>query len=173
MHFTFIRILASLIAVSLISVSDMFAEDKKEQGMDQQEYMLRPIGKVSKVDGKSLLILNKDVESGLLGLDDFSHVLVFWWFDKNDTPQKRRILQVHPRGDRENPLTGVFACRSPVRPNLLALTTCKIISIKDNIVEIEDIDAFDGTPVLDLKGYIPALDSVKDAKAPARRFKKK
>lgn len=105
--------------------------------------------------------------------DEFSHILVFWWFDKNDMPQKRKVLQVHPRGDRENPLTGVFACRSPVRPNLLALTTCKIRSIKDNVVEVEDIDAFDGTPILDLKGYIPALDSVEDAKAPARRFKKK
>ena len=96
---------------------------------------------------------------GLLGLDGWSHVWVFWWFDKNDTPRKRSILEVHPRGDRNNPRSGVFATRAPVRPNLIALSLCKIISVKENLVEIESIDAFDGTPVLDLKPYAPGADS--------------
>jgi len=102
----------------------------------------------------------------LLGLDGFSHVYVFWWFDKNDTPEKRSILQVHPRGNPKNPLTGVFATRSPVRPNLIALTLCKVVSVKENVVEVEKIDAFPGTAVLDIKPFIPGYDSVPDARVP-------
>ncbi|MHC4463765.1 MAG: TrmO family methyltransferase domain-containing protein [Planctomycetota bacterium] len=80
------------------------------------------------------------------------YVHVVYWFDRNDTPEKRAILQVHPRGDKNNPLTGVFATHSPFRPNLIAISKCDIISIKENMIEIKDIDAFDGSPVLDLKG---------------------
>ncbi len=49
------------------------------------------------------------------------------------------------------PLTGVFATHSPVRPNLLAISTCKILSVKDGFITIDSIDAFDNTPILDLK----------------------
>jgi tRNA-Thr(GGU) m(6)t(6)A37 methyltransferase TsaA len=113
-----------------------------------------------------LIVLDKKYQSGLLGLEGFSHVQVFWWFDKNDTPEKRAILQVHPRGDAKNPLTGVFATRSPVRPNLIGLTLSKIVSVKDNVVEVERIDAFEGTPVLDLKPYTPGQDSATGVKVP-------
>ncbi len=66
-----------------------------------------------------------------------------------------------------NPLSGVFATRAPVRPNLIGLTLCRIISVKDGIVEIDSIDAYDGTPILDLKPYIPP-ESVPDAVVPER-----
>ena len=102
----------------------------------------------------------------MLGLEQWSHVQVIWWFDKNDTPEKRAILQVHPRGDQKNPLTGVFACRSPFRPNLIALSLCKIVSVKENVVEVEKIDAFEGTPVLDIKPYAPGQDSATGVKVP-------
>ena len=55
-------------------------------------------------------------------------------------------------------MTGVFACRAPVRPNLIGLTLCRIVSVKANVVEIEKIDAFTDTPILDLKPYIPGTD---------------
>ncbi|MCX7885810.1 MAG: TrmO family methyltransferase, partial [Verrucomicrobiae bacterium] len=93
-------------------------------------------------------------------------VQVFWWFDKNDTPQHRATLQVHPRGDKKNPPTGVFACRAPVRPNLIALSLCKIVSVKTNVVEVDKIDAFEGTPVLDLKPYAPGQDAASGVKVP-------
>ena len=111
-------------------------------------------------------VLEKKYEPGLLGLDGFSHVYVFWWFDRNDTPEGRAVLQVHPRGDRKNPLTGVFATRSPRRPNLIAMTLCKIVAVKENVVEVEKIDAFDGTPVLDMKPFLPGYDTAEDAKVP-------
>jgi tRNA-Thr(GGU) m(6)t(6)A37 methyltransferase TsaA len=127
---------------------------------------MRPIGYVRIADGRTRIVLDKKYEAGLLGLRDFSHVYVFWWFDKNDTPEKRETLQVHPRGKEENPLTGVFATRSPARPNLIAMTLCKIVSIKENVVEVEKIDAFSGTPVLDMKPFLPGYDSTSDAKLP-------
>ena len=104
---------------------------------------------------------------GLLGLEGWSHLNVFYWFDQNDTPQRRRVLRVHPRGDKQNPLTGVFACRAPVRPNLIALSVCKIILVQGNLVTIDDLDAFDATPVLDLKPFIPPDAPTKDVRVPA------
>ena len=121
--------------------------------------ILHPIGRVKKPAGRTTIVLDKKVQPGLLGLDGWSHVWVFWWFDRNDTPARRATLQVHPRGNRNNPITGVFATRSPARPNLIALTLCKIVSVKDNVLEVEKIDAFADTPVLDLKPYIPGYDS--------------
>lgn len=56
-------------------------------------------------------------------------------------------------------MTGVFACRSPFRPNLIALSLCRVLSVKNNVVEIDKIDAFANTPILDLKPYIPGYDS--------------
>lgn len=129
--------------------------------MTGDQFILRPIGFVHKEKEHTALVLNKNVEPALRGLDGFSHVWVLWWFDRNDTPKKRSILQVHPRGNRKNPLTGVFACHSPARPNLIALTLCRVLSVKYNVVEIDKIDAFANTPILDLKAYIPGYHSAK------------
>jgi len=120
----------------------------------ETSYTVHPIGRVKKKGGKTRLVLFDRYADGLKGLADWSHVNVLWWFHKNDTPAKRGILQVHPRGNRKTPLTGVFATRAPVRPNLIALTVCKIVSVEGTAVTVESIDAFDGTPVLDLKPVI-------------------
>jgi tRNA-Thr(GGU) m(6)t(6)A37 methyltransferase TsaA len=129
-------------------------------------FTLRPIGVVEKSDDRTRIVLDEQYREGLLGLDGWSHVWVFWWFDRNDSPEKRAVLKVHPRGNRDNPLTGVFATRSPVRPNLIALTLCKVVSVEGNVVTLDKIDAFDGTPVLDLKPYIPGYDTAEDARVP-------
>jgi len=130
-------------------------------------FTMEPIGWVHKNEGTTWIEIDRRFEDALLGLEDFSHVWVFWWFDRNDTPGQRRILQVHPRGDADNPLTGVFATRAPVRPNLIALTCCRIISIEQNRIAIANIDALDGTPVVDLKPYLPMLDEVENVRLPA------
>lgn len=115
-------------------------------------YKISPIGTVRNKKGKPVqLEIYEKYLPGLHRLDDCSHVTVLWWFHKNDTSEKRSILKVHPRRNKNNPLTGVFATHSPVRPNLIAITTCKIISVKGCIVTIEGIDAFDDTPIIDLK----------------------
>ena len=70
------------------------------------------------------------------------------------------------RKDPRNPLTGVFATHSPMRPNLIALTRCKIMAITDHIIEIEAIDAIDGSPVIDIKCYIPGSPQESEVRVP-------
>ena len=153
------RVKLCIVSVLSLLICPASAQDTVKEVQDR--YVLRTVGSVQKADGHTTLVLYKDVAPALLGLDGFSHVWVLWWFDQNDTPEKRAVLQVHPRGNRNNPLTGVFACRSPARPNLIAVTLCRVLSVKDNIVEIDTIDAFAGSPILDLKPYIPGYDSAK------------
>jgi tRNA-Thr(GGU) m(6)t(6)A37 methyltransferase TsaA len=129
-----------------------------------QSFCLNAIGTVKKTDEKVWLEIFNEYADALLGLDGFSHVYVLYWFHQNDSPQKRNTLQVHPRKDPNNPLTGVFATHSPQRPNLIALTLCKIESVVGNLIHIEGIDAYDGSPVVDIKCYIP--ESVSDVRVP-------
>jgi tRNA-Thr(GGU) m(6)t(6)A37 methyltransferase TsaA len=131
-----------------------------------ENFQIFPIGVVKKTKQTTAIEIYKKYEDALLGLHQFSHLIVCYWFHKNDTAEERNILQVHPRGDQRNPLTGVFATRSPVRPNLIGISICKILSIDGNIIHIDKIDAFDGSPVIDLKPYIPRVDFITDAHVP-------
>jgi len=156
--------LAGALAVTICStVSIQASEPGRQQGTT---FTLHAIGHVQKTDDRTQIVLHKKYQPGLLGLEGFSHIYVLWWFDRNDTPEKRATLRVHPMGNRQNPLTGVFATRSPARPNLIALTLSKLVSVKENVIEIEKTDAFDGTPVLDVKPFIPGYDSAPEATLP-------
>lgn len=131
-----------------------------------EDYSIHPVGKVVKTVNQSALEVFPDFKDALLGLDGFSHVIVLYWFDRNDSPEKRSTLRVHPRGDKRNPLTGVFATRSPLRPNLVGFSVCTIKSVEGARILVDQIDAFDGTPIIDLKPYIPASDCVPAASVP-------
>ena len=144
------------LATALLVPGSATGQDQGKGGGD--EVTMKPIGTVHTGKERATLVLKPEFEAALLGLEGFSHVWVLWWFDRNDTPQKRSITQVHPRGNIEHPLTGVFATRAPVRPNLIGMTLCRIVSVTNNVVEVDAIDAFDGTPILDLKPYIPGND---------------
>lgn len=152
--------IASVLAAAIMSSGNVKAEDTSV------EFKMRPIGQIQKDGDHTLIVLDEECQPGLLGVDGYSHIYMIWWFDKNDTPEKRAVLQVHPMGNRENPRTGVFATRSPMRPNLIALTLCKVVAVKANVIEIEKTDAFDGTPVLDIKPFIPGYDSTEDGEIP-------
>lgn len=156
-----IRVALILTVVGLLLVTACAHHDRAAAiaGEHAAAFTCAPIGTVSNPKaGPVELRIAPRYAGGLLGLDAWSHVQVFYWFDKNDTPQRRAVLQVHPRGDNRNPLTGVFACRAPVRPNLIALSTCKILAVKGSVVTVDKIDAFDGTPIVDLKPYAPGPD---------------
>ena len=114
-------------------------------------YQVHPIGWVRKHAGKTTIVVHEIYQSALLGVEELSSIWVLYWFDRNDTPERRSILQVHPRRNPANPLRGVFATRAPVRPNLIALSRCNIVSVQGNVIEIDYIDAFPDTPVLDIK----------------------
>ena len=154
-------VLAAAVAFSLV-----IPQPGCSQGNATESFRLFPVGKVEKISGTTSIKIYKEYEDALLGLDQFSHVIVLYWFDRNDTPAKRKTLRVHPRRNKNNPLTGVFATRSPLRPNLIGLSVCKIRSIENNVIYIDSIDAFHDSPVLDLKPYAPALDWVENPRGP-------
>lgn len=131
-----------------------------------QTFYLKPIGVVRKNGEKTNIEIFAEFADGLLGLEGFSHIYVLYWFHQNDTSENRKTLRVHPRKDPRNPLTGVFATHSPVRPNLIALSLCKIVAIRENLVEIEEIDALDGSPVIDIKCFIPGSPGQPDVRVP-------
>lgn len=129
-----------------------------ESEMKNDVYEVQPVGWVSEADDRSFLDMKPELIDAMDGLRVGAHIWVFWWFDRNDDPEHRSILKVHPRGNPANPLRGVFATRSPARPNLIALTLCRIVGMEGSRIEIESIDAFPGTPILDIKPYLENRD---------------
>jgi len=129
-------------------------------------YSLHPIGYVHRKDGSTWIDILPVLADGLLGLAGYSHIHVLYWFHENDTPEKRRILRVHPRRNPENPLTGVFATHAPLRPNPIAVTLCRLLSIEVTRIFIDRIDAHDASPVIDIKPYIPPKDPPSDVRLP-------
>ena len=89
----------------------------------------------------------------LSGLSEFSHVEIVFIFDQvNESeivPGSR-----HPRGRQDWPRVGIFAQRAKNRPNRLGITICRLLSVQDLNIEVEGLDAIDGTPVLDIKPYM-------------------
>ena len=107
---------------------------------------------------KSMIIVNEEYIDCLDGIEDFSHLVILFWTHK--VPDKaRQIKKVHPAGIKKIPMKGIFATRSPVRPNPICKTTIKLIEKKGNKLLVEGLDAIDNTPVLDIKPHIPFYDS--------------
>jgi tRNA-Thr(GGU) m(6)t(6)A37 methyltransferase TsaA len=118
-------------------------------------YNIIPIGWVRNTKTSIHIDIEPKFTDALLGIRDFSHLMVFYWFHENDTPKGRSMLRVHPRANPDNPLYGVFATHSPKRPNLIAMTVCQLLKVDQNRLFIDNIDARNGSPVIDLKCYIP------------------
>jgi tRNA-Thr(GGU) m(6)t(6)A37 methyltransferase TsaA len=132
----------------------------------EDDFRLFPVALIRRTGETTELQVFKNFEGALHGLDGFSHIILVCWFHESDTPEKRATLQVHPRNDKSNPLTGVFATRSPRRPNPVALYASRVRSIRGNVIGIDPIDVRDGTPVVDIKPYIPDIDSIPEAAVP-------
>jgi len=138
--------------------------------MDEGRLLLRPIGTVESplTDRESapkqghegspdaLLIFDPTVREGLVDLRVGEQVIVLTWLDR----AQRDILKVHPRGDRSIPEHGVFSTRSPDRPNPIGLHLVEILAIEGQRVHVRNLEALDGTPILDVK---PRLEGVPDA----------
>jgi len=113
----------------------------------------------------SEIIVNEDMNEALSGIDEFSHIIVIYWMHKTPASQ-RSIMKVHPKRNPNLPLVGVFATRSPARPNPIGIATVKLLECRDNILKVIGLDAIDGTPVLDIKPHIPGSDSPTPARIP-------
>ena len=129
-------------------------------------YTIYPVGLIRKKDDTAWIEIFAEYREAMLGLEGFSHIHVFFWFHENDTAELRRTLQVHPRKDPSNPLTGVFATHSPMRPNLIGLTRCRIRGVEGSRIAIDAIDARDGSPVVDIKCFIPDAQPLADVRLP-------
>jgi len=124
----------------------------------KDDYDKKPKGQ--KVEGR--LILNENLAEGLDEIESFDHVWIIWAFSRNIG--KGYKLKVYPRPDPNNH-HGLFVTRSPYRPNPIAISCVKVIGHEKNILIFENGDIFDGTPVLDIKPYIPSSDSRPDSHA--------
>ncbi|MBN2461364.1 MAG: SAM-dependent methyltransferase [Candidatus Cloacimonetes bacterium] len=133
----------------------------------EQLYIVYPVGKVVRAAGKVTIIIREQFRPALRQLDKFTHVLVLWWADQHDNASSRSQLQCNPPYAASH-LTGIFACRAEYRPNPIAVTTCRLEAVDEEkgVLQITDIDAYDGTPVLDLKAYFPVCDRVRKAEIP-------
>jgi tRNA-Thr(GGU) m(6)t(6)A37 methyltransferase TsaA len=127
---------------------------------------LHPIGKV--VRGEPVVLqIEEEYRPALAHLDLFSHVIVLWWADRHDNPESRAILRCElPYAPGVE--AGVFACRAEYRPNPIAVTVCPLLTVDEQggRVQVADIDAYDGTPLLDLKPYIGVTDRVRAVATP-------
>jgi tRNA-Thr(GGU) m(6)t(6)A37 methyltransferase TsaA len=135
--------------------------------ISEMAFTIHPIGTVRRAEQGLFIDVFEPYRPGLLLLGEFSHVIVLWWAMLNDTTEARSHLIANPPYEPYRPM-GVFACRSPRRPNPLLLTTCRLLAVDEERgwVQVQNIDALDGTPVIDLKAYFPVSDRVKNARLP-------
>lgn len=128
------------------------------------ELTLRPIGRVRTVgggaEGEAQIEIDEAWAEALEGIEEFSHIWVVWWFDQSKTPDSPRV---HPQGLPEMPLVGIFATRSPRRPNPLALTAVRLEGRQGNRLRVQGLEAHAGTPVLDIKPYLRRGDRILEA----------
>ncbi|HLF77599.1 MAG TPA: tRNA (N6-threonylcarbamoyladenosine(37)-N6)-methyltransferase TrmO [Dehalococcoidia bacterium] len=114
-------------------------------------------------DVRSDIFLRDDLVEAMEGLQDFSHVIVVFHFDK--VPESERSLSLPVGNDGLE--RGVLASRSQRRPNGIGVAVVPIVHRRQGVLRVVGLDAIDGTPVLDLKPYLPGYDAVADAKLPA------
>lgn len=127
-----------------------------------------PIGKIQNNEEGTFIEIESKYIPALTALDGFSHINVIWWFSDFDNEDARNILDT-PQPYKKAPATmGIFATRSPIRPNPIALTAVEMIDInyQKGLIQIAYIDANDNTPVLDIKPYTPSLDRVENPEVP-------
>jgi tRNA-Thr(GGU) m(6)t(6)A37 methyltransferase TsaA len=112
---------------------------------------------------ESTIVVQDRWASALDGLEAFSHIFVIYWLHLVSEEPRETTTHVHPRGDPSIPLQGVFATRSPVRPNPIGLRVVALLERRGNVLRVRGLDAIDGTPVLDLKPYLFHYDGVPES----------
>ena len=118
-----------------------------------------PIQPKGAKDVEGRLELRPEFAEGLKDLEGFSHIYLIYQFHK----ASRTELSVVPFMDTET--RGVFSTRSPLRPNHIGLSLVEVVSVQGNIVIIKGADILSGTPLLDIKSFIPAFDQVREARS--------
>ena len=133
---------------------------------------IKPLGKAKNKVKKPMLtswdkvmteiVIDKRYQKGLDGIEDYSHITVVYWMNKEEECH----LKHHPQGNKDVPYVGIFACRCPQRPNRIAVSTVELVTRSENVIIVKGLDIVDGTPILDIKPYTPQYDKVSNAKVP-------
>lgn len=144
------------------------------RSIPREPVSIRPIGVVRnsvvtpRPDGwahvRSDIIVREELASALDGLEEYSHIIVVFAFDK--VPESALRDRVRLGGDARVPEQGVLATRSQLRPSPLGVSVVRLLRRRGNILRVEGLDAIDSTPVLDVKPYFPNYDAVNDAQIP-------
>jgi len=104
--------------------------------------------------------------AGLKGIEDFSHLIILYWIHLCDNEEERSTLLVFPKRHAVKVKTGVFASRSPSRPNPIGLCVVELLKVEKCVLTVKGLDAFEGSPIIDIKPYIPRADSIPNARVP-------
>ncbi len=128
-----------------------------------------PVGTARQENGRYFVQLDEKMIDATLELETFSHILVVWWFHEiNPAGTELPLVMNSPyRGGPET--IGVFATRGPVRPNPIAITVCGLLGVdrQKGRLEVNYLDAAEGTPILDIKPYHPSSDTIRSVTMPA------
>lgn len=127
---------------------------------------VRFIGVVKSAGEPSKIEIFPEFCQGLEGLSDFSHAIVLYWFHLRDNNKERGTIQVVPRRHPGAPRVGVYASRSPSRPNPVGLCVVELDEIKSCILTVNGLDALEGSPIVDIKPYLPRAEAIPEAQAP-------
>lgn len=129
---------------------------------------ISPVGYVRLGADGFTLAIEPPYRAALAGLAGFSHINVLWWSHLLDQPQYRQIVECDQPYRNSPARLGIFATRSPLRPNPILLSVAPVlrVDVESGRVALGYIDAEDGTPVLDVKPYHPCSDRVRDAHVP-------
>ncbi|MFX1253497.1 MAG: tRNA (N6-threonylcarbamoyladenosine(37)-N6)-methyltransferase TrmO [Promethearchaeota archaeon] len=127
--------------------------------MPVEKIQIEPIGFVERTSSNedvkdrnliSKIVINKDLNEALDGIEDFSHVFIIFWMHQISSPDEP-VLH-HPSKIDSEPV-GIFATRAPIRPNPIGLTLVELLNREKNVLWVKGLDAYDGTPILDIKPY--------------------
>lgn len=125
------------------------------------------IGVVEKADEeKAEVRVFPEFCAGLKRITEFSHLIILYWIHLRDNTKERGTLLVVPRRHATNVEVGVFASRSPSRPNPIALCVVKLLKMEECMLTVKGLDALEGSPIVDIKPYLPKADSVSNALVP-------
>ncbi|NOZ06808.1 MAG: tRNA (N6-threonylcarbamoyladenosine(37)-N6)-methyltransferase TrmO [Chloroflexi bacterium] len=114
---------------------------------------------------ESEIVLLEDLVPALEGIEEFSHIIVIWWMHQHEQG-RGEVLQIHPERREDLPLRGVFATRTPRRPNPLGMTVVQLLQREGNVLRVRGLDAYTCSPVVDIKPYLIRGDLVGAATVP-------
>ncbi|MHB8093148.1 MAG: tRNA (N6-threonylcarbamoyladenosine(37)-N6)-methyltransferase TrmO [Syntrophales bacterium] len=131
----------------------------QEQGEEIRKQMRQIEALVSE------LAIDPGLEGLLDGIEEFSHIVVLYW-PHLLAEEKRTLVHVHPMGLKEFPETGIFATRSPARPNPVLVSTAELLERDGNVLRVKGLEAVDGSPIIDIKPYAGIYPEIKEPRFP-------